>query len=64
MIALRGVRSSWLMLARKPLFAALARSACSFASCTSSTAMRNFSDMSLKAAASCPNSSFDGTVMR
>jgi hypothetical protein len=32
MMALRGVRSSWLMFARKPLLATLAASACRFAS--------------------------------
>ena len=35
MTALSGVRSSWLMLARKPLFAWLAVSAASFATCIS-----------------------------
>ena len=55
MTAFSGVRSSWLMLARKPLFAWLAVSAASFAACISRCArsrsstsrrMRSFASIS------------------
>ena len=57
MIALSGVRSSWLMLARKVLLVRFACSATSFATVSSASRDCTWPSMSLKPSISTPSSS-------
>ena len=64
MIALRGVRSSWLMLARKALLVRLACSASSFATRSSPSRSWICTSMSLKPSMSTPSSSSESFTAR